>query len=186
MKYSRVLLGVGAMGILAFMASRLMGSDKPLQVSGSIYDFRISTLSGETIDFSAYKGKKILIVNTASKCGFTPQYKELQQLHETYGNQVAILGFPANNFLWQEPGNNDEIAVFCERNYGVTFQMFEKVSVKGKDQHPLFQWLTSKTGKSPSWNFCKYLVDESGKVVGFYPPKVTPLDPEIVSKITSK
>src|SRR5258706_229247 len=130
----------------------------------SLYDFKISSLDGKTIDFSQYKGKTLLIVNTASKCGFTPQYTELQKLHETYGSKVIILGFPANNFGAQEPGTNEEIASFCQKNYGVTFQMFEKISVKGDDQHPLYAWLKGKTGHEPTWNFCNYLVKPDGTV----------------------
>lgn len=135
--------------------------------AGSIYDFKINSIDGDVIDFSQYKGKTLLIVNTASKCGYTPQYAELQQLHEQYGSKVTILGFPANNFGGQEPGSNLQIAEFCEKNYGVTFQMFEKISVKGDDQHPLYAWLKEKTGKEPGWNFCKYLVKPDGTVKFF-------------------
>jgi glutathione peroxidase len=113
--------------------------------------------------------------------GYTGQLKDLQKLQELYGQRVAVLGFPANNFLWQEPGTNEEIAAFCEKNYGVTFQMFEKISVKGKDQHPLYQWLESKTGKKPSWNFCKYVISKNGDVLGFFPSRVNPMDEEIIS-----
>jgi len=124
-------------------------------------------------------------VNTASKCGYTPQYADLETLHEKFNGKVAVLGFPANNFLWQEPGSNEEIATFCERNYGVKFQMFEKISVKGKDKAPLYKWLEAKSGESPSWNFCKYLVSPEGQVLGFYPAKVTPMDKQILDKITN-
>ncbi len=148
----------------------------------SIYDFKVNSLEGELIDFSTYKGKTLLIVNVASKCGFTPQYTELQQLQTQYGSKVTVLGFPANNFGAQEPGTSLEIAQFCEKNYGVTFQMFEKVSVKGSDQHPLYQFLKEKTGQEPSWNFCKYLVKPDG-TVKFFPSKVKPLDKEIVDEI---
>jgi len=148
----------------------------------SIYDFRINSLDGEVIDFSTYKAKTLLIVNVASKCGFTPQYTELQQLQTQYGSKVVVLGFPANNFGGQEPGTGLEIAQFCEKNYGVTFQMFEKISVKGSDQHPLYQFLKEKTGQEPSWNFCKYLVKPDG-TVKFFPSKVKPLDKEIVDEI---
>jgi glutathione peroxidase len=148
----------------------------------SIYDFKINSLEGELIDFSTYKGKTLLIVNVASKCGFTPQYTELQQLQAQYGEKVTVLGFPANNFGGQEPGTSLEIAQFCEKNYGVTFQMFEKISVKGGDQHPLYQFLKEKTGQEPSWNFCKYLVKPDG-TVKFFPSKVKPLDKEIVDAI---
>jgi glutathione peroxidase len=148
----------------------------------SIYDFKMNSLDGELIDFAQYKGKTLLIVNTASECGFTPQYKDLQQLHEQYGEKVTILGFPANNFGGQEPGSSMEIAKFCEKNYGVKFQMFEKISVKGSDQHPLYQYLKEKTGQEPSWNFCKYLVKPDGSVQ-FFPSKVKPMDKEIISAL---
>jgi glutathione peroxidase len=152
-------------------------------VPESIYDFKVRSLDGKEVDFSKYKGNKLLIVNTASKCGKTPQYAGLEKLHEEYGNKVTVLGFPANNFLWQEPGTNSEIAEFCERNYGVRFQMFEKVSVKGSDQHPLYTWLQSKTGEKPDWNFAKYLVSEDGTEVQFFKSGVEPLDSRIVDKI---
>ena len=148
----------------------------------SIYDFKMNSIDGNLIDFSSYKGKTLLIVNTASKCGFTPQYKELQQLHETFGSKVTILGFPANNFGGQEPGSNLQIAEFCQKNFGVDFQMFEKVSVKGDDQHPLYQFLKEKTGQEPSWNFCKYLVKPDGSIT-FFPSKVSPLDKQIVDAL---
>jgi glutathione peroxidase len=170
-----------SMGLFSFLQGKLQ---RTAPVSGSIYDFKMKSLEGKEIDFSQYKGKKLLIVNTASKCGYTPQYKDLEKLHELYGDKVTVLGFPANNFLWQEPGSNEEIATFCERNYGVKFQMFEKISVKGKDKAPLYKWLEAKSGKSPSWNFCKYVIDTAGNVTGFFPAKVNPLDPAIVDKIS--
>jgi len=148
----------------------------------SIYDFKMNSIDGKLIDFSSYKGKTLLIVNTASKCGFTPQYKELQQLHETYGSKITILGFPANNFGGQEPGSNLQIAEFCQKNYGVDFQMFEKISVKGDDQHPLYQFLKEKTGQEPTWNFCKYLVKPDGSIT-FFPSKVSPMDKQIVDAL---
>ncbi|MBX2896752.1 MAG: glutathione peroxidase [Cyclobacteriaceae bacterium] len=148
----------------------------------TIYDFKINSLEGKQVDFSAYKGKTLLIVNTASKCGYTPQYEELQKLHEQFGNKVTILGFPANNFGGQEPGTNLQIAEFCKANYGVTFQMFEKISVKGDDQHPLYAFLKEKTGQEPTWNFCKYLVKPDG-TVKFFGSKVKPLDPQIVDAL---
>lgn len=150
--------------------------------SGSLYDFRINSLDGKSIDFSAFKGKTLLIVNTASECGYTPQYADLQQLHERYGNKIVILGFPANNFGGQEPGTNAEIKSFCSKNYGVSFQMFEKISVKGADQHPLYGWLKEKTGSEPTWNFCKYLVKPDGSVK-FFPSKVKPMDDQIINAL---
>jgi glutathione peroxidase len=153
-----------------------------LFTTSSLYDFKMNALDGQVIDFSQYKGKTLLIVNTASECGFTPQYADLQKLQEQYGSKVTILGFPANNFGGQEPGTSAQISTFCKKNYGVTFQMFEKISVKGDDQHPLYKWLKEKTGEEPSWNFCKYLVKPDG-TVKFFPSKVKPLDKEIVDQL---
>ncbi len=171
------------MGLAAFL-SNAFGSHEPTgSVANSIYDFKLMSLDGREIDFSQYKGKKLLIVNTASKCGKTPQYEGLEKLHELYKNKVTLLGFPANNFLWQEPGSNAEIAEFCQRNYGVQFQMFEKISVKGKDQHALYQWLQSKTGEKPDWNFAKYLVNEDGTKVTFFNSSIQPLDKKIIDEI---
>ncbi|MBL7858775.1 MAG: glutathione peroxidase [Cyclobacteriaceae bacterium] len=148
----------------------------------SLYDFKIPSIDGQVIDFKSYQGKTLLIVNTASQCGYTPQYAELQKLHEMYGNKITILGFPANNFGGQEPGTNAEISSFCQKNYGVTFQMFEKISVKGNDQHPLFQYLKEKTGKEPSWNFCKYLIKPDG-TVKFFASGVKPMDKQIIDEL---
>lgn len=150
--------------------------------SPSIYDFSMTSLDGKEIDFRQYKGKDLLIVNVASKCGFTPQYADLEKLHEEYGDRVTVLGFPANNFGGQEPGSSAEIAEFCHKNYGVKFQMFEKISVRGEDQHPLYRWLKEKTGHEPTWNFCKYLVKVDGTVV-FFPSKVNPLDKELIDAL---
>lgn len=150
--------------------------------ASSIYDFKLPGLDGKQVDFSQYKGKTLLIVNTASKCGYTPQYEELQKLHEQFGSKVTILGFPANNFGGQEPGTNLEIAEFCKANYGVTFQMFEKISVKGDDQHELYKWLKEKTGQEPTWNFCKYLVKPDGSVT-FFSSKVKPMDKQILDAL---
>lgn len=170
------------MGLASFLSDKL-GNTQQKPVTGSIYDFKIKTLDGKEIDFAQFKGQKLLIVNTASKCGKTPQYAGLEKLHELHGDKVKVLGFPANNFLWQEPGSNAEIAEFCERNYGVKFLMFEKVSVKGSDQHPLYQWLQSKTGEKPDWNFSKYLINEDGTQVTFFKSGVQPLDEKILAKI---
>jgi len=170
------------MGLAAFL-SGMVSTTKKQPVSGSIYDFKIKTLDGKEIDFAKYKGKKLLIVNTASKCGKTPQYEGLEKIHEQFRDKVNVLGFPANNFLWQEPGSNAEIAEFCERNYGVQFQMFEKISVKGGDKHPLYQWLEAKTGETPDWNFSKYLVSEDGQQVTYFNSSVQPLDKKLVDEI---
>jgi glutathione peroxidase len=150
--------------------------------ASSLYDFKMNSLEGKEIDFSKYKGKTLLIVNVASKCGNTPQYADLQKLNETYADKVTILGFPANNFGAQEPGSNAEIGDFCKKNYGVTFQMFEKISVKGTDQHPLYAWLKEKTGQEPTWNFCKYIVKPDG-TVKFFNSKVKPMDKQILDEL---
>jgi glutathione peroxidase len=147
----------------------------------SFYDFNMNGIDGTPIDFTAFKGKKVLIVNTASECGYTPQYEDLQMLHETHGDKVVVLGFPANNFGGQEPGTNMAIQQFCKANYGVSFQLFEKISVKGSDRHALFTWLAKESGDEPNWNFCKYLVDENGKVLGFFPSSVNPMEEAITS-----
>lgn len=148
----------------------------------SMYELKVNSIDGKMVDLSQYKGKTLLIVNTASKCGYTPQYADLQKLHDMYGKKVIILGFPANNFKGQEPGSNAEIAEFCTKEYGVTFQMFEKISVIGEDQHPLYAWLKEKTGQEPTWNFCKYIVKPDGSVK-FFSQKVSPLAKEILDEI---
>jgi glutathione peroxidase len=151
----------------------------------SVYDFKVPALDGSTIDLSTYKGKKILIVNTASKCGFTPQYANLEKLYEKYKDKLVIIGFPANNFGQQEPGTNPEIKEFCTKNYGVTFPMADKVDVIGDNTHPLFKYLTDEAKKlgvqDPviKWNFTKFLVDENGKLVAVFPSKVDPMSDDI-------
>ena len=152
----------------------------------SIYDIAITSLEGKTIDLNDFKGKKILFVNVASKCGFTSQYKNLQKLHDTYGEKVEIIGIPCNQFGSQEPGTAAEIKEFCTKNYGVSFLMSEKSQVKGANQHPLYKWLTNKSenGIQDSeviWNFQKYLVDENGKLMQVFKSGVNPLDDSITS-----
>lgn len=154
----------------------------------TIYDFKVPSLEGTTIDFSKFKGKKVLIVNTASECGYTPQYADLQKLYDAYKSKLVIVGFPANNFGGQEPGSNTEIKEFCKKNYGVTFMMAEKVSVKGADIHPLFKWLTNKSENGVmdaeiKWNFTKFLLDEKGKLIGVFPSKVNPNSEEITKHL---
>jgi glutathione peroxidase len=178
-----VVIGVVVMGVVAWISGLFSSTNET--ATGSIYDFRMTALDGKEISLERYKGQNLLIVNTASKCGYTPQYAPLQELHEKYGDRITVLGFPANDFLWQEPGSDEEIAAFCSKNYGVTFQMFSKISVRGRDQHPLFRWLSAKSGKRPSWNFCKYLVNRNGDVVAFYGPSVSPLDESIIKHITN-
>ena len=171
-----------------FSYKRIAKNNNGMIASSNFYDLKAITIDGQEISFEQFKGKKVLIVNVASKCGYTYQYEGLQKLHELYGNKVAILGFPANDFLFQERGSNEEIAEFCESNYGVTFQMFEKITTKGKKQSPVYHWLSNKelngwNDQKPSWNFCKYIIDEDGKLVGFFDSKVKPLSEEIVSLI---
>jgi glutathione peroxidase len=160
----------------------------PSVTASSIHEFKVEALDGGTIDFSAYKGKKILIVNTASACGYTPQYEGLQALYAKYGDKLVIVGFPANNFGGQEPGTNGEIKEFCKKNYGVSFPMAAKVSVKGDDMAPIFKWLTQKSlngvmDAEIRWNFTKFLIDENGNLVTKFDSKVTPMSEEITGKL---
>lgn len=153
----------------------------------SIHKFKIQALnSEEMIDFSDFEGKKILVVNVASKCGFTGQYADLQKLYEQYNDKLVVIGFPCNQFLGQEPGSEEKIATFCSANYGVTFPLTTKINVKGKDQHQIYQFLTSEkhNGKADftvSWNFNKFLLDEKGELLEYYPSKVQPLSDEITN-----
>ena len=160
-----------------------------IQNATSIYDFNPKTIDGKIFDFSKYKGKKILIVNVASECGSTPQYADLEKLYETNKDQLVIIGFPANNFGQQEPGSDAEISTFCSKNYGVTFPMMSKVSVKGKDIDPLFQWLITQSNPDKTgdirWNFEKFLLDENGKLIHRFHDKLSPLDEKIVKAIQS-
>ena len=155
-------------------------------LSKNIYDYSAVDIKGNTISFEQYRGRYILIVNTASKCGFTYQYDQLQKLYEIYKNKLVICAFPANNFLWQEPLSNEEIRTFCNNNYGVTFPVFEKISVKGNDRHPLYKWLSNKElnghlNNEPSWNFCKYLISPNGVLTHFFGSSVKPLSDKITS-----
>jgi glutathione peroxidase len=163
-----------------------------LATSKSFYDFKVKSIDETAFDLSSLKGKKILVVNTASKCGLTPQYKDLESLYKKYGGEkFVIIGFPANNFLSQEPGSNAEIKEFCSKNYGVSFPMMSKISVKGDDMDPLYKWLTKKSenGKMDSevqWNFQKYLIDENGHLVDVVFPKENPTSDKIVNWIEGK
>lgn len=152
----------------------------------SIYDISIKSLQGQVVNFSKFKGKKILVVNVASKCGFTPQYKELQELHETYKDQLVIVGVPCNQFGKQEPGTSEDINTFCQVNYGVDFLITEKIDVKGSAQHPLYCWLTKKAfnGRKDStvrWNFQKYLIDENGELLDYFYSITKPTNTRITS-----
>jgi len=155
----------------------------------TVHDFTVTDIEGESFDLGSLKGKKIMIVNTASKCGLTPQYENLEKLYQQYKNKnFVVVGFPANNFLKQEPGTNDEIAEFCQKNYGVSFPMMAKISVKGDEMHPLYQWLTTKdlNGKEDSevqWNFQKYLINADGSLAKVIKPRIDPLSEEITQWI---
>ncbi len=156
--------------------------------SKTIYEFKVESLDGGTINFADFKGKKILIVNTASKCGNTPQYEDLEKLYKTYKDKLVIIGFPANNFGGQEPGSNSDIKEFCKKNYGVSFPMAAKISVKGEDAAPIYQWLCNKTQNGildaeVKWNFGKFLIDEEGKPIAYFGSKVKPMSDEIISKL---
>lgn len=174
------------LSIMTFSASLVNAQTK------SLYDFTVKTIEGESFPLSQLKGKKVMVVNTASKCGLTPQYELLEKLYKQYkGQNFVIIGFPANNFMGQEPGSNAEILEFCTKNYGVTFPMMEKISVKGDDIHPLYQWLTSKKENGAvdadvTWNFQKFLINEEGKVEKSFSPRTKPNDEEIINWITQK
>jgi glutathione peroxidase len=158
------------------------------KASKSFYDFSMVDIDGKQVDFKMFKGKKILIVNTASKCGYTGQYAGLEKLSQLYKSKLFVLGFPSNDFGKQEPGSNNEIKEFCESQFNVTFPLFAKIKVSGNDQHPLYQWLSTSTlngwnDQAPEWNFCKYLVDEKGELIYFYSEKVKPMSERITKQI---
>jgi glutathione peroxidase len=176
-------------------AQRDQQETPPIEVVNStktIYDYTVTTIDGKLFSLAELKGKKVMIVNTASKCGLTPQYKELEELYKKYENQgFVIIGFPANDFLSQEPGSNEEIDNFCQKNYGVSFPMMSKISVKGKEMEPLYQYLTFKSLNNLSdnevkWNFQKYLINEEGKLEKVISPRTSPLDASIIEWIESK
>lgn len=163
-------------------------ADMKNQPALSIYEFKLPLLSGDSVSLVKYKGKKLLIVNTASECGYTPQYEGLEKLYKQYGDKLTVIGFPANNFGGQEPGTNAEIGAFCKQNYGVTFPVFSKISVKGDDMAPIYKWLTQKDQNgwnedAPNWNFCKYLLDENGNLLSFYGSAIEPMSDEIIEAI---
>ena len=187
MKLFYYALPILSIMIISFLYSKNNRSQIDISnLSKSFYDYTATSIDGEVVPMADYKGKVVLIVNVASKCGFTPQYKGLQSLSEKYKEDLVVLGFPANNFLWQEPGKNSKIKQFCQTQYGVTFPMFEKVSVKkNKNQQPIFSCLSSANlnggnNNAPSWNFYKYLIDKEGKLVDIFSSKVTPMSEEIL------
>ena len=174
------------MNIFAIFTKTLSITNKPIVMSSnkSFYDIKINSLQGKPVNFESFKGKKILIVNVASKCGFTPQYKDLQNLQNQYQDQLAVIGVPCNQFGKQEPGSSNEIQEFCEINYGVSFLITEKIDVKGKNQHPLYAWLTNKKengrkNSSVKWNFQKYLIDESGELIDYFYSMTSPSSSKI-------
>ncbi len=190
------LLAVALIAILNVSTIKNILSDKkaisvkPSEISvlGSLHDFKMTSLEGKEVDLSQYKGKKVVVLNVASKCGFTPQYADWEKFYEAHKEKVVVLGFPANNFAGQEPGSDEDIAAFCEKNYGVTFPMFSKVDVIGENQHPLYQWLSKKelngwNDKAPTWNFCKYVINENGQVTHFFASKIKPEDAEFKAAI---
>lgn len=178
------------MNPLKAFISTLSTNDKDViqNASKSIYDIKINSLQGQPINLSEFKGKRILFVNVASKCGYTPQYRELQELHETYKEKLVVIGVPCNQFGRQEPGNAKDIENFCEVNYGVSFLISEKINVKGSEQHPLYEWLSKKAinGKKNSvvkWNFQKYLVDVDGEFIDYFYSITKPMNPRITSHL---
>ena len=153
-------------------------------LSKNLYQYSAIDINGNTVTFEQFKGKYILIVNTASKCGFVNQFGQLQKLYEMYKDKLVVCAFPANNFIWQEPLSNEEIIKFCNNNYNITFPLFEKISVKGNNKHPIYKWLSNKElngqiDKEPSWNFCKYLLDSEGKLMHYFGSNVEPLSSQI-------
>lgn len=179
--------------IMALIASCSRTAERPVNQgpiapSVSFHTLKANTLEGEEVSFDRYKGKKVLVVNTASECGYTPQYEKLEQLYQAHADHLVILGFPSNDFGGQEPGDAQQIRSFCSKNYGVTFPLFEKVSTSGKDISPVYAWLTRKdqngwNSQAPRWNFCKYLVDEQGQLIAFFPSSVEPDDESILKHL---
>ena len=189
MKFFLALVVIIATSIICFAGCTQKNStnvNTQTLASTSFFDLSAQTIDGKTVSMNEYKGKYILVINTASKCGYTSQYKDLEKLYQQYKDRLVILGFPSNDFLWQEPGSNEKIKTFCEVNYKITFPMFAKISVKGKDKHPLYEWLTDPklngwNSTKPGWNFNKYLIDKEGKLIAHFGSKVEPLSQEITS-----
>ena len=186
-----LLISATLISAMALTNAPMNNHEDPLPqkvVAKSIYDFSVESLDGKKINFADFKGKKILIVNTASKCGFTPQYEQLETLYKKYKDRLVIVGFPANNFNGQEPGTNSDIKEFCKKNYGVSFPMAAKISVKGDDTAPIYKWLCNKSENGVldaeiKWNFNKFLLDENGKIIVKFNSNTTPLSEELTSKL---
>ena len=183
---SRLTSAMLALGAVSLAGTGFAATAKGKPVSRTLHEFKVRTIDGKSRSLAEYKGKALLVVNTASKCGFTPQYKGLEALYEKYRERgFEVLAFPANNFMGQEPGSDAEIAQFCELNYKTTFPLFSKISVKGKDIAPLYSWLTTESGCDGDigWNFTKFLVGPDGKVVARFDSRTAPLDDKLVSKL---
>jgi glutathione peroxidase len=182
--YFKVIKQFNMKKILALVGMVILTAFSKIE-QPSIHQFTVKSIDGGTINFASFKGKKILVVNTASQCGYTPQYEGLQKLYQTHKDKLVVVGFPANNFMGQEPGSDNEISEFCKARFGVTFPLASKISVKGSDMAPIYQWLTSKEKNgvldaSISWNFNKFLLDENGKMIAYFGSKVKPDSEEIL------
>ena len=187
--FTKLFLLIAGIGI--FTVFNLNSSEKIPDIPKSFYALSAEDINGAIISMSSFKGKKVLVVNVASQCGYTPQYEGLQTLYETYSDSLVVLGFPSNDFMWQEPGSNSEIKTFCQRTYGVTFPMFSKIHVKGRKQHPIYDWLSDSklngwNDENPSWNFNKYLLDEKGILIEWFGANLEPLDTMITRHFLSK
>jgi len=186
-----VIIITAVLALAAFLGFRYFGSSQRpdgAKSSKSLYDYSYTSIDGKKVSLDAYKGKKILIVNVASECGFTPQYEDLEKVYEKYHDKLVIVGFPANDFGAQEPGTNEQIVKFCTSEYGVTFPLSEKVAVIGKGKHPVYQWLTDKAlngwnSAEPKWNFHKYLVSETGELLAVFPSATKPGSDSILAYV---
>lgn len=186
MKIFKALWSLPVVALSVFNINCFKAAEKPdaAKSGSSFYDLNYVAIDGKPVNFSQYKGKKVLIVNVASKCGYTSQYDDLEKLSNTFGEKVVVVGFPANDFMGQEPGTNEEIAAFCKTSFSVDFPMSQKISVVGEGKHPVYKWLTTKSlngwnEAEPKWNFFKYLIDEKGELLAVFPSKTKPLDAEI-------
>ncbi|RRB02101.1 redoxin domain-containing protein [Larkinella rosea] len=189
-------VGVVAVTLSSFMSVKTIvnmlardNSAAAVAPTKKLYDFTMTSIEGKTVPLKQYRGKKVVILNTASKCGYTKQFADWETFYKEHGDKVVVLGFPSNNFKSQDPGTNAEIAEFCKKNYGVSFPMFEKIEVIGENQAPLYKWLSDKqlnggvNDQVPSWNFCKYVINEKGELVAFFPSKVLPTDAEFKAAV---
>lgn len=170
------------------VASRPSGAPIAKSMQNSFYQLTTNSLNGKPVSLDQFRGKKIIVLNVASKCGYTPQYADWEKFYKENKDKVVVLGFPSNDFMGQEPGSAEDIAEFCQKNYGVSFPMFEKIHVKGESISPVYRWLTDPAqngwnAQEPSWNFCKYLINEKGELTHFFASKVTPNSPEFISAI---